>query len=144
MVIDKPYLSQVRQYLTCSAVSRRRLLAQAGQMVENFCQENPGADEAALAAAFGGPREFAAQMLATLEPAEVAAAERRGKLAKTGAILLVILTLTLTSVVCFLKWQKAQEVVNGNFYVVIEPARTYTDEEAERLRNDPNISWEGD
>lgn len=45
-------------------------------MAESFLQENPGADTSALVAAFGSPREFASQMMATLDPAEVEAAHR--------------------------------------------------------------------
>ncbi len=94
MVSDKKYLARVRQHLICSADSRRRLLWQARQMVEDFLQENPEADETALVAAFGAPKEFAEQMLATLERKEIVAARRRRRrLAVEVAVLVVLVGL---------------------------------------------------
>lgn len=132
-VIRNLYLSQVRRHLTCSASSRQRLLRQGGQMVEDFLLENPGADESALAAAFGTHQEFAAQMLATLEPEEVNSAKRRRRLVKTGLITLVALALALTAVICFVKWKQAQTVVNGDFYVIQEPGHNVSEEEFDSL-----------
>ncbi len=95
MVSDRKYLARVRRYLVCSADSRRRLLWQARQMVEDFLQENPGADDHALVAAFGAPKEFAEQMLATLEWKEIAAARRRRRrLAVEAAVLAVLVVIS--------------------------------------------------
>lgn len=143
-VTAKPYLSQVRRHLTCSAASRRRLLEQGRQMLEDFLQETPNADTAALTAAFGEPREFAIQMLATLEPEEVEAGRKRRRRVKRSVITLVALALILAAVICFTKWRQAQAIVNGDFYVMIQPARTLSPGEADELHNDPNIIWEGD
>lgn len=129
----KPYLSQVRRHLTCSAASRRRLMGQARQMVEDFLRETPNADAAALTAAFGTPQAFAAQMLATLEPGEVDATKRRRRLVKRGLILLAISALVLAALVCFAKWQQAREVVNGDFRVIIEPGHNITEEEFDTM-----------
>ncbi len=125
---SKQYLSKVRRRLTCSSASRRRLLAQGEQMAEDFLQENPGADGNALAAAFGEPEAFARQMLDTLEPEEVAAAQRRRKLVKQGSIALVALALVVTTVVCLVKCLQMQEVVNGDF-CIIETTHELTKEE---------------
>lgn len=125
----KPYLSQVRRHLVCSAAARRQLMDQARQMAEDFLQETPNADTAALTAAFGEPQAFASQMLATLEPEEVETARRRRKLFKRSLILLVISALMLAAFVCFVKWQQTQEVVNGDFRVTIEPGHNITEEE---------------
>ncbi len=91
MAHDKKYLARVRRHLICSADSRRRLLWQARQMVEDFLQENPGADDQALVAAFGAPRDLAAQMLATLEWKEIAAARRRRRRLAVEAAARVVL-----------------------------------------------------
>lgn len=130
---SKRYLSRVRRRLTCSAASRRRLLAQGEQMVEDFLQENPGADGDALTAAFGEPEEFARQMLDTLEPGEVAAAQRRRRLVRRVSAALVALALVVTTVICLVKCFQMQEVVNGDFYVIQFPARNLTKEEYDAL-----------
>ncbi len=130
---SKQYLSKVRRRLTCSAASRRRLLAQAEQMTEDFLQENPGADADALAAAFGAPEEFARQMLDTLEPGEVAAAQKRHKLVKRGAIALAALALVVTTVICLVRYLQMREVVNGDFYIIDGPVHTLTKEEFDAL-----------
>ncbi len=95
MVSDKKYLARVRRHLICSADSRRRLMWQAGQMVEDFLQENPDADETALVAAFGAPKEFAEQMLAPLDRKEIVAArKRRRRLAVEAAVLAVLVVIS--------------------------------------------------
>ncbi len=126
---SKRYLAKVRRRLTCSSASRRRLFDQGEQMVEDFLQENPGADADALAAAFGAPEEFARQMLDTLEPGEVAAARKRRRLVARGSIALVALALVVTTVICLVKCLQMQEVVNGDFVIIESPGRNITKEE---------------
>lgn len=98
-------------------------------MVDGFLQENPGADGAALVAAFGTPEEFAVQMLATLEPEEIDAARRRRELITKSLIALVAFALTLTATIFFVKWWHAQSVINGDFYVIQVPGHNITEEE---------------
>lgn len=128
-MIAKSYLSQVRRHLTCSTVSRRRLLDQGRQMVEDFLQETPDADSLALTAAFGEPRQFAAQMLATLEPKEVDSARRRSKSFKQGAIALVALAFVLIALFAVRRCQKYESIIPDGEYGVIQPARELTEEE---------------
>lgn len=140
MARDKKYLARVRRYLTCSAASRRRLLAQAGQLVEDFCQENPGADEAALAAAFGAPREFAAQMLTTLEPEELAAAKRRRRgLFKAAACCAVVLAV-LGAGWSYLYWHPEQRVSTHRSAGVSYPQITFHPYNRLGLRTPPKLA----
>lgn len=144
MLSGRRYLARVRRCLTCSAVSRQRLLGQADQMVEDFLQENPEADAAALTAAFGRPREFAAQMLDTLEPGEVDAARKRRQRLCQGGVLALILALIAVAAIWFFRWRGLREIIPEDVYVVIEPAQTLSPEDANQLHHDPNIIWEGD
>lgn len=132
-VRDKEYLAQVRRRLTCSAAARQQLLDRAGQMVEDFFREDPEADDAALTAAFGEPQEFAAQMLATLEPEEVAAARRRQKWLRRGGVLALLLALAAVAAVCFVRWQTLRAIIPDDVYGVIETARVLTEEEYDAM-----------
>ncbi len=126
---SKQYLSKVRRRLTCSAASRRRLLAQAEQMAEDFLQENPGADGNALAAAFGGPEAFARQMLDTLEPGEVAAAQKRRKLVKRGLVAAVALALVVTNALYLFQYLRIHQMIDGKFITIETPGHNITKEE---------------
>lgn len=126
---DKEYLAQVRRHLTCSAASRQRLMDRADQMVEDFFRENPEGDGAALTTAFGGPQEFAAQMLATLEPEEVAAARERRRLAKRGLVVLAVLVFMLITLLAVRQCQRYETVIPNGEYGVIQPAHELTEEE---------------
>lgn len=141
----KPYLSQVRRHLVCSAATRRQLMDQARQMAEDFLQETPNADTAALTAAFGEPQAFAAQMLATLEPEEVETARRRKRLLRRGGVAVLILALLVVAVVYFFRWRSLREIIpEDGLYMVVGPVHSLTPEEVEQVHNDPNIIWEGD
>ncbi len=126
---SKRYLAKVRRRLTCSSASRRRLFHQGEQMVEDFLQENPGADADALTAAFGAPEEFARQMLDTLEPGEVAAAQKRRQLVKRGAIALVVLALVVTNAIYLFQYVRIHRMIDGKFIVIESPGRNITKEE---------------
>lgn len=137
----KPYLSQVRRHLVCSAATRRQLMDQARQMAEDFLQETPNADTAALTTAFGEPQAFAAQMLATLEPEEVETARRRQRLLRRGGVAVLILALLVAAVVCFIRWRSLREIIpEDGLYMVIGPAEYVPDEDAEKIFNDPNAT----
>ena len=135
----KPYLSQVRRHLVCSAATRRQLMDQARQMAEDFLQETPNADTAALTAAFGEPQAFAAQMLATLEPEEVETARRRKRLLRRSGVAVLILALLVVAVVYFFRWRSLREIIpeDGDF-AVIGPVEYVSDEDAEKIFNDPS------
>ncbi len=126
---SKQYLSKVRRRLTCSAASRRRLLAQGEQMTEDFLQENPGADADALAAAFGAPEEFARQMLDTLEPEEVAAARKRRRLITRVLVASIALALVVTNAIYLIQYFRVHEMIDGKFIIIESPGRNITEEE---------------
>lgn len=126
---SKRYLAKVRRRLTCSAASRRRLLAQAEQMVEDFLQENPGADGDALAVAFGAPEEFAGQMLDTLEPGEVAAAQKRRRLAARVSVAAIVLALVVTNGLYLFQYLRIHQIIDGKFIFIESPGRNITKEE---------------
>lgn len=126
---SKRYLSQVRRRLICPAASRRRLLAQAEQMVEDFLQENPGAEAGALATAFGEPEEFARQMLDTLEPGEVAAAQKRRQRTTRVLVALVVLALVVTNGIYWVQYFRIHQMIDGKFISIETPGHNITEEE---------------
>lgn len=90
------YLKQLRRALVCPREDRERLMADARDMLENFAQENPGAFYRDYAASFGTPEDFAAEMLSSLDPEDIAEARIRRRRALLGAaaaagVLLVLL-----------------------------------------------------
>lgn len=90
------YLKQLRRALLCPREDRERLMADAGDMLENFAQENPGAFYRDYVASFGTPEDFAAEMLSSLDPEDIAEARTRRRRALLGAaaatgVLLVLL-----------------------------------------------------
>ena len=74
------YYRRVKWLLVCCRTDRKRLLAQLRGLLEIFFEENPEADAAALAAAFGEPEVFAEELLSTLREGKVEAAWRRRRL----------------------------------------------------------------
>lgn len=90
------YLTRLRRALVCPKEDKERLLEDAGAMLENFTQENPGAFYKDYVASFGQPEDFAAEMLSNLDPEDVSEAQARRKRALFGtaaaaAALLVLL-----------------------------------------------------
>lgn len=93
----KRYLTRLRRALVCSREDREHLLSDAGAMLENFAQENPGVFYKDYVDSFGPPESFAAEMLSNLDPEDVAEARTRRQRTVLGAvaaagILLVLLT----------------------------------------------------
>lgn len=131
----KRYLTQLRRALTCSRADRERLLAQGRQLVEDFEEENPGSPYAALTAAFGQPKDFAAEMLSQLDPGEVEKARKRRKYIRRGAGAAILIILALLSVFWYFQYKKSQSW-NENAIIVIEPAKEMTEEEYQQYWND--------
>lgn len=126
----KKYLSRLRRALTCSGPDRERLIAQGRALLEGFGEENPDPSYEDLSAAFGQPKEFAAEMLSQLPSAEVERARRRRRYIRWGTAAVLAAVLISCTVYWGLKWAKAQNVLRGDFYVV-ETVRPYTEEELE-------------
>lgn len=123
------YLKQVERALTCPQREKAALLRQGRELVAAFSEETPDAGYAQLTQAFGPPETFAGEMLEQLDPALVECAQKQGVLRKRAVVAAVALALVLLSLFWFLKWQKAQEVVRGDFKVV-ETIEPLTEEEA--------------
>lgn len=102
-------------------------------MVDQFDEENPEATGEDLLAAFGTGEEFALSMLSTVPREQVEKAKRKTVFQRKALQVAVVLVLVVTAVFFFWRWQKAQEVVNGDFKIVIDPAEDLTDEEMEEF-----------
>lgn len=138
----RQYMAQVRRVLVCAPDSRRRLLARAEALVEDFLQEDPAADYPHLVEAFGPPRDFAQEMLASLDGEEVRTAQRRKTLLRRGLIAAVALALVLTTVFWYMRWQEAQ-ISNRGYTVVMGPAEPMTEEEFDEFIKNAQSVHEG-
>lgn len=125
----KRYLAQLRRALTCGKADRERFFARGRTMVEEFWAENPNARDEDLAAAFGQPKDFAAEMLSQLDPAEVERAGRQRRYIRRALVAVIALALISCSAYWAVKWAKAQEIIHGDFKVV-ETVNVLTEEEA--------------
>lgn len=119
----KRYLAQLRRALTCAREDRERFFSQGEKLLGEFLEENPNARYEDLAAAFGQPKDFAAEMLSQLDPGEVEHTRRQRKYIRRALVAVIALALISCSVYWAVKWTKAQEVVHGDFKVVetVEP-----------------------
>lgn len=116
-------MRHIKHSLACPREDRERLLSGAGEMLNTFAQENPGAFYRDYIASFGPPENFAGEMLSTLDPEDVAETRRARSWLRRGIAAVVIAALFLSSVFWCTKWAKAQKVIRGDFYAVetIEP-----------------------
>jgi len=89
------YLKGLRRALICPREDRERLLEDAGDLLETFAQENPGAFYKDYVSSFGRPEDFAAEMLSNLDPEDVSEARTRRKRALLAAALAVLALLAL-------------------------------------------------
>ena len=124
----KRYLVRLRRALVCPKADRERLFSRGKTMAEEFCAEDPRAGYEELVRAFGEPKDFAAEMLAQLDPAEVERAGKRRRYIRRGLAAAVLLVLISCSIYWAVKWTKAQEIIHGDFKVV-ETVEPYTEEE---------------
>lgn len=127
--VKEEYLAGVDRALLCYLPNQKELMAEARRMVDQFAEENPEATGEDLLGAFGTGEEFALSMLSTVPREQVEEAKRKTVFQRKALQVAVVLVLVVTAVFFFWRWQKAQEVVNGDFKVVIDPAVEITDEE---------------
>lgn len=127
----KRYLAQLRRALTCAREDRERFFSQGEKLLGEFLEENPNARYEDLAAAFGQPKDFAAEMLSQLDPGEVEHTRRQRKYIRRGLLAAVIVALILISVFWFGKWKVFHDIIGDNDWQVIEPVKQLTDEEYE-------------
>ena len=114
--------------MTCSGPDRERLIAQGRALLEGFGEENPDPSYEDLPAAFGQPKEFAAEMLSQLDPTEVERARRRRRYIRWGTAAVLVLALGLLSALWYSKYKKSQSW-NDNAIIIIQPVETMTEEE---------------
>lgn len=121
--VKEEYLAGVDRALLCYLPNRKELMAEARRMVEQFDEENPEATG----------EEFALSMLSTVPREQVEKAKRKTVFQRKALQVAVVLVLVVTAVFFFWRWQKTQEVVKGDFKVIIEPVEELTDEEMEEF-----------
>lgn len=136
--IAKRYLAQVRRALPRGEQSARRM-AQATALVEDYLQENPGAQAAELNEAFGAPRAFAATVAGEQAVEQARCQRKRLCFASVGAAFVV---LAVVAGVFFARWRELRQIMPADGFMIVEPAKTLTPEEMEKLKNDPNFQWE--
>jgi len=122
------YLSHVRRCLTCSAARRRALMPQVRQTVDRHLQENPDATYADLVDAFGPPQSFALVVLDPVDPAEVAAAQRRRFLLPVGLLAGLAALLAVVSIFWYQKYLVSTDL-NKNAIVVMGQVEYMTEED---------------
>lgn len=87
-----------------------------------------------MPAAFGQPKEFAAEMLSQLDPTEVERARRRRRYMRWGTAAVLVLALGLLSALWYSKYKKSQSW-NDNAIIIIQPVETMTEEEYQQYWN---------
>lgn len=127
------YLRRLKGALTCSRPDRERLLSQGRQLLADFLGENPESGYEALITAFGPPEVFAGEMLSTLDQEALEQTWTRRKLLRRGAALLAATVLVLCAVFWYLRWSRAQEIVDNTLYNVDDGVVNLTDEEYNEL-----------
>ena len=123
------YMAEVDQALIRQLRLREQMLDQIGKMVDQFGEENPEATYDDLLSAFGPADALVEEMLSTLPTEEVEQAKNKRQFQHRAVALLLALVLVVTALFFFWRWRQAQEIVNGDFKVVIDPAEELTDEE---------------
>lgn len=121
--VKEEYLAGVDRALLCYLPNRKELMAEARRMVDQFDEENPEATG----------EEFALSMLSTVPREQVEKAKRKTVFQRKALQVAVVLVLVVTAVFFFWQWRQTQEVVKGDFKVIIEPVEELTDEEMEEF-----------
>ena len=123
--VKEEYLAGVDRALLCYLPNRKELMAEARRMVDQFAEENPEATGEDLLGAFGTGEEFALSMLSTVRREQVEEGKGKTVFQRKALQVAVVLVLVVTAAFFFWRWQKAQEVVNGDFKVVIAVSYTH-------------------
>ena len=93
----KHYFHRLRELLPCPSKDRRRFLADARRMAEDFRLGNPGASPSQIAAFLGDPKELARGYLDTLDQESLLRYQRRRKYLTRGVLLFLIFLCLLTA-----------------------------------------------
>ena len=123
------YVKQVGRQLRCSKSEKKRLLAGLETELADTFPESESLSLAGISAQFGAPKDVAAELQAALPAESRAQYITHRKRVKRTALAGLVLVLIVSSVFWFAKWGKAQEVIRGDFYVVMHPTQQHTEEE---------------
>lgn len=126
------YMAEVDQALIRQLKLREQMLDQIGKMVDQFGEENPEATYDDLLSAFGPADALVEEMLSTLPTEEVEQARGKRRFQHKAVALLLALALIGSALFFFWRWRQAQEVIKGDFKVVISPIEEMTDEEIQK------------
>lgn len=129
----KRYFARMKRQLVCSAQSRQQICDRTMKLIDDFLEENPEAEELDLIAAFGKPKDYAADALDDLDENEIFKARHKRKYIHRLVIGFSVVLLIIIAFTCFYKWWQAQDVIRGDFYVVEGNTTTMTQDEIERV-----------
>lgn len=138
------YLRQVKRALPWGNIGTE-LTQKAHGMVAGYIQENPAAQSDDLSSAFGPARDFAQEILATMDPQTVARAQRRQRWLCRGGVAALALALVVVATVCFLRWRELRAILpDGGYFAIIGPVEHVTDEEFEEFFQNSSSVWKGE
>lgn len=96
------YHDQIKKNLDCPEAMRKKFLADARRMTDDFLAENPEASLDELRSAVGEPEELAAMFLDSADSEAVARYRKRKSWAKRAAV--ILLALAFVAVTAFSIW----------------------------------------
>lgn len=138
------YLRQVKRALPWGSVGTE-LTQKAHGMVAGYIQENPAAQSGDLSAAFGPARDFAQEILATIDPQIVDRAQRRQRWLCRGGVAALALALVVIATVCFVRWRELRAILpDDGYFAIIGPVEYVTDEEFEEFFQNSSSVWKGE
>lgn len=123
------YVKQVGRQLRCSKSEKKRLLAGLETELADTFPESGSLSLAGISAQFGAPKDVAAELQAALPTEDTERYIKRREHIKRIVLVGLVLLLLATAVCGFVKWSKAQKIVNGDFRIVTHDPYEITEEE---------------
>lgn len=114
----KRYLRRLRRCLRCPRAARERFLGEVEAVMEDFLEENPDADYAALCAYLGAPWELAHTVCDTVPPEEMRRYFRR-RTTHFAAVITLLAVLLCVAVWAITKYNTELQTVEVERTVVI-------------------------
>lgn len=105
------YMRSLKKHLLCTHKTKRKLLAQFKQAMYNYVDEEPDATWEMLNSAFGTPEEMATTMMQDLPLSELTAFRRQNRLYQALAGSILVLLLSFTIYVFFVKQNPIESYV---------------------------------
>ncbi len=84
------YYRDIGKRLTCPAALRRQTVERIRGGVEDYLEENPGAEFTQIRQRFGTPETIADEVLSAMEPSEVRRYAKRVRLVRIAVITLIV------------------------------------------------------